>query len=83
MDVVVARRPPPQQRARTTLTAAYAVNVVLAYMLMLAVMSYNVGCLVAVVAGLVAGHYFFTSGAASGLAGRAQADPCCPQNVDY
>ena len=64
------------------LTAAYAVNVTLAYLLMLAVMTYNVGCVVAVITGLVVGHYAFVSGAADGVAGRMSADLCCPQGAN-
>jgi copper transporter 1 len=36
--------------------ALYAVNALLGYLLMLAVMTYNLGCLVAIVAGLTIGH---------------------------
>ena len=60
------------------LTATYAVNVVLAYLLMLAVMTYNLGCVLAVVTGLVLGYFIFLSGQADGAAARAQADMCCP-----
>ena len=49
------RRLPPQ-RLRTAEVALYAVNALLGYLLMLAVMTYNLGCLVAVVAGLTIGH---------------------------
>ena len=37
----------------------YALNALLGYLLMLAVMTYNLGCLVAVVAGLIIGHSVF------------------------
>ena len=66
------------QRLRTALTATYAVNVVLAYLLMLAVMTYNVGCTVAVVAGIAVGYYAFMSAQMDGSAARAPADLCCP-----
>ena len=36
--------------------ALYAVNATLGYLLMLAVMTYNLGCLMAVVTGLTIGH---------------------------
>ena len=39
----------------------YAVTALLSYLLMLAVMTYNLGCLAAVVAGLTIGHSLFTT----------------------
>ena len=64
------------------MTAAFTVNMILAYLLMLAVMTYNVGCFVAVVGGLAVGHYVYVSGGVEGMAGRAEADLCCPHNVE-
>lgn len=72
----------PQWQLRLAMTAAFTVNMVLAYLLMLAVMTFNVGCFLAVVTGLTVGYFLFVSGKAEVLAGRADADLCCPQNVD-
>jgi hypothetical protein len=68
---------------------AYALSLVTSYLLMLAVMTYNVGVFVAVVSGMALGHYLFSTGGGQGggvngglrlSASRARLlhpDPCC------
>jgi len=55
------------------LTVLYGINVTISYLLMLAVMTYNVGYFVVIVVGLTAGHLLFF-GPASPLAAP---DVCC------
>jgi Ctr copper transporter family len=62
---------------RLLATLLYAANVTTAYLLMLAVMTYNVGYLLVVVAGLAAGHHLFAQ------PGQTTAsDVCCVQPED-
>ena len=62
-------------QARLVLTLLYALNVTISYLLMLAVMTYNVGYFIIIVLGLALGHFFsFNEASAS-----APADTCCPQ----
>ena len=61
--------------SRLLLTLLYGVNVAISYLLMLAVMTYNVGYFVVIVLGLSLGHYLFFSEASA----TAPADTCCPQ----
>lgn len=63
---------------RSVLTVLYGLNVAISYLLMLAVMTYNVGYFVIIVVGLAVGHFLFF-GPASPM---ASADACCaPQQV--
>ncbi|CAL8468944.1 g8485 [Coccomyxa elongata] len=62
---------------RVVVTVLYALNVAISYLLMLAVMTYNVGYFVVIVLGLAAGHFIFF-GPASPL---ASADACCAPQV--
>lgn len=60
---------------RLALTLLYAVNVAISYMLMLAIMTYNVGYFFAIVAGLAVGYFIFYNSASP----SASSDVCCPQ----
>ncbi len=60
-------------RVKLALTAMYAVNVAISYLLMLAIMTYNVGYFIAIVLGLAAGHLAFFSEASA----TAAPDSCC------
>ncbi|CAK0780326.1 hypothetical protein CVIRNUC_005013 [Coccomyxa viridis] len=65
----------PESRVRLALTALYAVNVAISYLLMLAIMTYNVGYFIAIVLGLAVGYFiFFNSSSAT-----ASTDVCCAQ----
>ncbi len=59
--------------SRVVLTVLYGVNVAISYLLMLAVMTYNVGYFVVIVLGLAIGHFIFF-GIASPM---ASPDICC------
>ena len=60
---------------KIALTLLYAVNVAISYLLMLAVMTYNVGYFFAIVVGLAAGYFtFFNSSSPT-----ATSDVCCAQ----
>ncbi len=61
--------------SRLFLTLLYGVNVAISYLLMLAVMTYNVGYFIIIVLGLALGHYLCFSEASA----LAPADTCCPQ----
>ena len=66
-----------ESRVRLALTALYAVNVAISYLLMLAIMTYNVGYFIAIVLGLAVGYFiFFNSSSAT-----ASTDVCCAQQV--
>lgn len=65
----------PETRVRLALTLLYAVNVAISYMLMLAIMTYNVGYFFAIVAGLAVGYFIFYNSASP----SASSDVCCPQ----
>lgn len=65
-------RPPSQ--TRLALSLLFGLNVTVSYLLMLAVMTYNVGYFVAIVLGLTAGHFIFFN-ADSPLSAP---DACCP-----
>jgi hypothetical protein len=71
-------------RRRRDRALAYALSLVTSYLLMLAVMTYNVGIFAAVVSGMAAGHYLFSPAAgggglaaAGGSRARLLGDPCC------
>ncbi|PKA55304.1 Copper transporter 6 [Apostasia shenzhenica] len=57
------------RRQKSRAAAAYALRVAVAYIVMLAVMSFNVGILVAAVAGHVIGYMWFAGAPAAGRCG--------------
>ena len=62
---------------RATLSLLYGVNLITSYLLMLAVMSFNVGIFVAIVSGLALGHFiFFPAAAAKGSRTAASMSAC-------
>ena len=65
----------PEARVKIALTLLYAVNVAISYLLMLAVMTYNVGYFFAIVVGLAAGYFAFFNSASP----TATSDVCCAQ----
>ncbi|CAL5221667.1 g3896 [Coccomyxa viridis] len=65
----------PEARVKVALTLLYAVNVAISYLLMLAIMTYNVGYFFAIVVGLAAGYFAFFNSASP----TATSDVCCPQ----
>jgi copper transporter 1 len=75
LGFVTARASTPA-RLRAVLALLYAVNIAVAYLLMLAVMTYNVGYFVAIVAGFGLGHFAFADLKAGGA---VSGDACCPQ----
>ena len=60
-------------RVKLALAAMYAANVAISYLLMLAVMTYNVGYFIVIVLGLAAGHLAFFGEASA----TAAPDACC------
>lgn len=78
-DACVWRSPPPQQTGRLLLCLAYGANVTTSYLLMLAVMTFNVGYFVTIVAGLTVGHYLMASVPLEGTVGGLLSELCCAQ----
>jgi len=70
-----AKPSPPHSSAASTAsdTAAYALHAATSYLLMLAVMTFNLGACAAVLGGLAAGHAAFSSGRGAATLG----DVCC------
>ena len=65
---------------RLLLSLAYGANVTTSYMLMLAVMTFNVGYFITIVAGLTVGHFLLFSTPAEGGTGVSMlSELCCPQ----
>ena len=62
---------------RATTSLLYGVNIATSYLLMLAVMTFNVGYFVVICAGLAVGHFIFYP-AASGSSNDSS-EACCPQ----
>ena len=73
---------PPDQAARFILSIAYGANAVTSYMLMLAIMTFNVGYFIVVVTGLSVGHYIFSFFFGGGLeaGGSMLSELCCAQD---
>ena len=65
----------PEARVKIALTLLYAVNVAISYLLMLAIMTYNVGYFFAIVVGLAAGYFIFFNSSSP----TATSDVCCAQ----
>lgn len=63
--------------ARLVSTGLYAMNVVVSYLLMLAVMTYNVGYFLAIVTGLALGHFLFQKTVSVGPG----SDTCCTSSL--
>ncbi|KAK9828662.1 hypothetical protein WJX72_001385 [[Myrmecia] bisecta] len=59
-------RSPPRIFHRIAISLLYAVNLAMSYLLMLAVMTFNVGYFVVIVLGLATGHFIFFRGGAGG-----------------
>lgn len=65
---------------RVGLSLLYALNLTTSYLLMLAIMTFNVGYFIAIVAGLGLGHFiFFPSLQSSGSSPGMLSEACCPQ----
>ena len=62
---------------RLALTALYALNVAISYLLMLAIMTYNVGYFIVIVLGLAIGYFIFFNSSSP----TASTDVCCAQQV--
>lgn len=65
----------PESRVRLSLATLYAVNAAVAYLLMLAVMTYNVGFFIVIVLGLAVGYFLFFNATSP----TASSDVCCAQ----
>lgn len=65
---------------RIGLTALYALNVTTSYLLMLAVMTFNVGYFITVVAGLALGHFIFFPASQARDSPGMLSEACCPQS---
>ena len=60
------------------ISVLYGANLSTSYLLMLAVMTYNIWAFVAVVAGLSISHYSLFSGVSLPVFAKLQ-EPCCPE----
>jgi copper transporter 1 len=65
---------------RLLLSILYAVNLTTSYLLMLAVMTFNVGYVFAVIAGLALGHFIFFPPASGKNPPSMLSEACCPQS---
>lgn len=61
------------------LTLGYGANVATSYLLMLAVMTFNVGYFITVVLGLMVGHFLLFSPALDSSSSGRLSELCCPQ----
>jgi Ctr copper transporter family len=77
---VVSQRRPTRQSSRRTrqamISALHGFQALLGYVVMLATMTFSVEILLAVVAGLSTGYYYFFAGEV-GLEGHVTTNPCC------
>ena len=78
MHIINICRGAPTLAARALLSVLYGVNVATSYLLMLAVMTFNVGYFVAIVLGLALGHFIFFPVLAGNTTDLSEA--CCPQS---
>ena len=76
-----AARPQGEHASRLLLSLAYSANLTTSYLLMLAVMTFNVGYFITVVSGLTIGHFFlFPAPLDEALAsGSLLSELCCAQ----
>lgn len=74
-----AQRPSTDFTHKAVTSALYALNLASGYLLMLAVMTYNIGCFLAVVIGMGIGHFLFNQRLDNAQAPRF--DSCCETAV--
>lgn len=74
--VVIKSFPACRLGLRVLLSLLYTVNVGTSYFLMLAIMTFNVGYFVVIVAGLGIGYFAFMD---LGPTGSVLSEACCPQ----
>ena len=65
---------------RLLASVLYALNLTTSYLLMLAVMTFNVGYFLAIVGGLALGHFIFFPPATGRNPPSMLSEACCPQS---
>ena len=65
---------------RLLLSLLYALNLTTSYLLMLAVMTFNVGYFIAIITGLALGHFIFFPPASGKNPPSMLSEACCPQS---
>lgn len=78
-ESLITSRQARDSTSHILLTLGYGANVATSYLLMLAVMTFNVGYFITVVLGLMVGHFLLFSPALDSSSSGRLSELCCPQ----